>query len=298
MAQIIPSVSKGAEVPTKVRVAAVQAEPRWLDLRAGVQQAIELIETAAAGGAQLVAFPETFLPGYPWWLWLDSVSWGQGFFARYRTNSMTVGRTEFRRIADAARRNRIHVLLGFSERCGSALYMSQCLIDDRGVLAGVRRKPELTPLEHHIFRSGEVTEPYVFRTDIGRIGVQGGSEQLHLPARQELERTGAQVHIVSWPGFIIARDVDWGVRVNNAATLWYAVVGNLNVIAACSVMDVAGSESRRGGAEPAKQLVRGPGGHSRIYAPGGEELAAPLSGHEEGILYADLELELSCESAA
>ncbi|BEK93179.1 nitrilase-related carbon-nitrogen hydrolase [Nocardia seriolae] len=284
-------------MPTKVRVAAVQAEPRWLDLRAGVQQAVEFIEDAAAGGAQLVAFPETFLPGYPWWLWLESVSWGQGFFARYRTNSMTVGRTEFRRIADAARRHRIHVLLGFSERCGTALYMSQCLIDDRGVLLGVRRKPELTPLEHKIFRCGEPGEPEVFQTGIGRIAVQGGSEQLHLPARRELERTGAQIHVVSWPGFIVARDVDWGVRVNNAATRWYAVVGQLNVVAACSVMDVAGSESRRG-SEPAKQLVRGPGGHARIFAPGGEELASPLSGHEQGLLYADLELDLSFESAA
>jgi hypothetical protein len=48
------------------------AEPRWLDLVAGVEQVIELIAEAARGGAQLVAFPETFLPGYPWWIWLDS----------------------------------------------------------------------------------------------------------------------------------------------------------------------------------------------------------------------------------
>ncbi|QLY31894.1 nitrilase-related carbon-nitrogen hydrolase [Nocardia huaxiensis] len=284
-------------MPTNIRVAAVQAEPRWLDLRAGVQQTIDLIETAAAGGAQLVAFPETFLPGYPWWLWLDEVSWGPGFFARYRTNSMTVGRTEFRRIADAARRQRIHVLLGFSERCGSSLYLSQCLIDDRGVLLGVRRKPELTQLERKIFCPGEPGEPHVFRTGLGRIGVQGGSEQLHLPPRRELERSGAQVHIVSWPGFIVARDVEWGVRVNNAATLWYAVVGQLHVVAACSVMDVAGSESRRG-PEPVKQLVRGPGGHARIFGPGGRELAAPLGGHEEGLIYADIELDSSAESAA
>ncbi len=60
-----------------VRAAAVQAEPRWLDLDAGVQQVVELIAAAAAaGGADLVAFPETFLPGYPWWIWLDSPAWG------------------------------------------------------------------------------------------------------------------------------------------------------------------------------------------------------------------------------
>lgn len=59
-----------------VRVAAVQAEPKWLDLDAGVAQVVDLIAEAAAGGAELVAFPEVFLPGYPWWIWLDSPSPG------------------------------------------------------------------------------------------------------------------------------------------------------------------------------------------------------------------------------
>lgn len=55
-----------------VRVAAVQAEPRWLDLEAGVAQVTDLIAEAASNGARLVAFSETLIPGYPWWIWLDS----------------------------------------------------------------------------------------------------------------------------------------------------------------------------------------------------------------------------------
>jgi aliphatic nitrilase len=53
-----------------VRVAAIQAEPRRLDLAAGVDQVVELIAEAARVGADPVAFPETFLPGCPWWIWL------------------------------------------------------------------------------------------------------------------------------------------------------------------------------------------------------------------------------------
>lgn len=53
---------------SRVRVAAVQAEPKWLNLSAGVEQVIGCIDAAADGGAQLVAFPETFLPGFPWWM--------------------------------------------------------------------------------------------------------------------------------------------------------------------------------------------------------------------------------------
>ena len=65
-----------------VRVAAVQAESAWLDLAAGVDKVVGLIGAAAAGGARLVAFPETFLPGYPWWIWLDSPAAGDARSSR------------------------------------------------------------------------------------------------------------------------------------------------------------------------------------------------------------------------
>jgi hypothetical protein len=76
-------------VTHRVRVAAIQAEPRRLGLAAGVGQVVELIAEAARGGADPVAFPETFLPGYPWWIWLDSPARGMRFVARYSANSMT-----------------------------------------------------------------------------------------------------------------------------------------------------------------------------------------------------------------
>ena len=69
-----------------VRAAAVQAEPRWLDLDAGVEHMIGYIADAAARGAQLVTFPETFIPGYPWWIWLDSPAAGMAFVPRYAEN--------------------------------------------------------------------------------------------------------------------------------------------------------------------------------------------------------------------
>lgn len=51
----------------KVRVAAVQAEPVWNDLEGGVQKTISIIEEAATNGAQVLGFPEVFIPGYPWY---------------------------------------------------------------------------------------------------------------------------------------------------------------------------------------------------------------------------------------
>src|SRR6266702_1028641 len=134
-----------------VRVAAVQAEPAWLDLAAGVDKVISLIGEAAAGGARLVAFPETFVPGYPWWIWLDSPAAGMRFVPRYLTSSMTRDGADIDRIRQAAARHDIHVVLGFSERSGGSLYMAQAFISGTGELISVRRKLKPTHVERSVF---------------------------------------------------------------------------------------------------------------------------------------------------
>jgi predicted amidohydrolase len=53
----------------KIRVAAVQAEPEWLDLEASVNKTCSLIQEAASQDVQLIAFPECWIPGYPAWIW-------------------------------------------------------------------------------------------------------------------------------------------------------------------------------------------------------------------------------------
>ena len=84
------------------KVAAVQAAPAFLDKAAGVAKAISLIETAARAGAKLIAFPECWIPGYPWWVWLDSPAWGMQFVRRHVENCMTADGPEALAIAAAA----------------------------------------------------------------------------------------------------------------------------------------------------------------------------------------------------
>ena len=105
----------------KYRVAAVQAAPVFLDLGASIDKAIGLIEQAAAGGAKLVAFPETWLPGYPSFIWLDSPAWGMQFIQRYHDNSLVYGSPEADRLAPAAHQHPMLVLIGPSQKRGGKL---------------------------------------------------------------------------------------------------------------------------------------------------------------------------------
>ena len=116
----------------KFRAAAVQAAPVFLDLDASIDKAVGLIAEAAAQGAQLVAFPETWLPGYPWFIWLDSPAWALQFIQRYHDHSLVDGSPQADRIAQAARDHAIMVVMGHSEKAGGSLYMGQWIIDAEG----------------------------------------------------------------------------------------------------------------------------------------------------------------------
>src|SRR5580698_2369690 len=92
-----------ATVHPKFKVAAVQAAPAFLDLDASVEKAVRLIDEAGAAGAKLIAFPETWIPGYPWWIWLSAPAMGMQYVQRYHDNSLVVGSAEFGRLSQAAR---------------------------------------------------------------------------------------------------------------------------------------------------------------------------------------------------
>lgn len=83
--------------------------PKFRCRRAGgadvsrLRQGVDLIAEAARNDAKLIAFPETRLPGYPWFIWLDSPAWGRQFVQRYHDNSLVYGSTQADRLARAAK---------------------------------------------------------------------------------------------------------------------------------------------------------------------------------------------------
>ena len=81
----------------RFKAAAVQVEPVWLDADATIEKAIGLIEEAARNDARIIAFPEVFIPGYPYWAWIGDVKWGLKFLERYHENSLELGDERMRR---------------------------------------------------------------------------------------------------------------------------------------------------------------------------------------------------------
>lgn len=133
------------------KAAISQAEPKWFDLEGSVKRTIELIEEAAGNGALLLATSEVWIPGYPNFLWGGTYSENIPLVLKYMKNSMTAHGPEMLRIRQAAAANHIHVVLGFSERVASSLYLAQALIDDKGDVLLHRRKIKPTHLERTLF---------------------------------------------------------------------------------------------------------------------------------------------------
>src|SRR5437588_11239339 len=129
-------------VHQKYRVAVVQAAPVVLDLDATVDKTIALIEEASAQGAKLIAFPESFIPGYPWQIWLGAPAWaiGRGFVQRYFDNSLAFDSPQAEKICSAVKRAKLTAVLGLSERDGGSLYIAQWLLGPDGVTNTMSRK--------------------------------------------------------------------------------------------------------------------------------------------------------------
>ncbi|GAB7533665.1 hypothetical protein PS3A_60810 [Pseudomonas sp. 3A(2025)] len=151
---------------TPLKVACVQAAPVFLDLDATVDKTIALIKQAAAEGAGLIAFPETWIPGYPWFLWLDAPAWNMPLVYRYHQNSLVLDSPQARRISEAAREAGIYVVLGHSERSKGSLYIGQWIIDDKGETVGVRRKLKATHVERTLFGESDGSSLRTFDTDL------------------------------------------------------------------------------------------------------------------------------------
>ena len=276
---------------TQYKVAAVQAAPEFLDLGKGVDKAIGLIAEAARNGASLIAFPEVWLPGYPWWIWLDSPAWGMQFVQRYFENALVIGSPEWERLRAAAAQHGIHVVLGFSEREGGTLYLAQAIIDDRGEVVATRRKLKPTHAERTVFGEGDGSHLAVHETALGRMGALCCAEHIQPLSKYAMYSQHEQVHIAAWPSFSVYRGAAFqlSAEANNAASQIYALEGQCYVIAPCATVSKKMLDLLIDSPNKRALLLEG-GGFAMIYGPDAKPLCEPLPETQEGLLYADVDL--------
>ncbi|MCC7411801.1 MAG: carbon-nitrogen hydrolase family protein [Gammaproteobacteria bacterium] len=277
----------------RFKAAAVQAAPVFLDLDATVDKAIGLIEEAAARGASLIAFPETWIPGYPFWVWLGAPAWGMQFVQRYHDNSLVVGSGQYERLRAAALDNGIHVMLGYSEREAGSLYLAQTLFDSAGQVLFDRRKLKPTHVERTLFGEGGGSDLAVVDTAIGRIGALCCWEHLQPLTKYAMYSLHEQVHVAAWPSFSLYPGLAYalGPDLNTSASQLYAAEGQCFVLAPCAVISPEMIEMMCD-SDDKRALIRAGGGHARIFGPDGAPLCEALPENAEGLVYADIDLGL------
>ncbi len=278
----------------KFRAAAVQAAPVFLDLDATVEKSIGLIAEAAAHGAKLIAFPETFLPGYPWHIWLDSPAWGMQFVQRYFDNSLVYGSPQAQRLARAAADHEIMVVMGHSERDQGSLYMGQRIIGADGETIAMRRKLKPTHVERTVYGEGDGSDLSVYDTPLGRMGALCCWEHLQPLSEYAMYAQNEHVHIAAWPSFSLYRGGAYalGAEVNNAASRIYAVEGSCFVIAPCATVSAAMVELLCVDATKKQLLLEGRRLCPHLRPGRGQLMHEPLAENAEGLVYADLDLGL------
>lgn len=270
-----------------VRAAVVQAGSVMMDRDATIEKAVRLTHEAADNRADLVLFPEAFVPGYPRGLSFgvlvgSRTDAGRRTWARYHENSVEVPSAATERLGEAARSAGVHLAIGVIERSrvGGTLYCTLLYFGPDGRLLGKHRKLKPTAGERLIWGEGDGSTLPVFDTPIGRIGGLICWENYMPLARMALYDKGVEIYLAPTAD---ARDA-WQATLRHIALEGRCFVLGCNQYATKSMYpaDLEGIEEL---ADQAEELCRG---GSAVISPLGEYLAGPLFG-SEGILYADLE---------
>ncbi len=185
------------------RLAAIQAAPVFFDKAASTQKACSLIEDAGRLGADIAAFGETWLPGYPFFIEapLSDLWWEAA--ALYLDNAITVPGPETDQLCAAARKAGIDVVIGVAEldpATGSSVYASLVFISAEGRLLGRHRKIKPTHHERSVWSDGDAKGLTVYPRPYGRLsGLNCWEHNILLPGFTLISQ-GTQIHIAAWPG--------------------------------------------------------------------------------------------------
>jgi len=278
-----------------INVAISQKPPVLLDLQASTNQAIATINEVAAQGAQLVVFPEAFLPGYPTWIWRlrpgGDIALGNEIFKKLRHNSVDIANGDLDSICEAAAKNNIVVVMGMNEVdsqfSGTTLFNTVVVIDADGTILNRHRKIMPTNPERMVWGFGDGSGLKVVDTAVGRIGCLICWENYMPLARYSL----------------FAQDIDIYVAPTwDSGDTWLASMKHIAREGGCWVLstatamqgkDIPDTFPQRDELFKADEWINP--GDAVVVKPGGEVIAGPLH-QEQGVLFTDIELGAARDS--
>jgi len=273
-----------------VRAAAVQAAPVFLDKPATIDKACRLIAEAGANGAQLVVFPESFIPTFPYWsnYHPEGPPWARTF-AKLFKNSVEIPSPDTDLLAEAARSAGVYVVMGLNERdrtYGGTLYNTLLFFDPTGRIMGKHRKLMPTHHERLYWGWGDGSGLRVYPTPLGKLGGLICYEHHMTLSKYALYAQGEQIHCAVWPGWP-GNDRYDNLDIIHTASKQYAFEGQCFVICACGWIhpDMIPEDF-----EFKHEMDCRSRGGSTIISPLGAFLEDPLV-DGEGIVYADLKMD-------
>lgn len=274
-------------------VAIVQRAPALLDLDAALGRAVEAVDEA--GGTDLVVFPETWVTGYPAWVF-GMAGWGdpdaRRWYGRLLRESPVLGADDDRGddlapVRDAAARTGTTVVIGVNERVGGTLYNSLVTVGPDGLLLNVHRKLVPTHTERIVWGHGDAAGLRAVDTPAGRVGGLICWEHWMPLARQALHAEEEQIHVAAWPDT---------PELHELAARTYAKEGGCFVISAAPFLTSADvpaelRDAYRAGVGPEAPAdgVLFDGGSS-IAGPDGGWQVPPVRGRAE-LIVAEIDLD-------
>ncbi|MBB6734394.1 carbon-nitrogen hydrolase family protein [Cohnella zeiphila] len=273
-----------------MKVAVVQAAPFLFDKASALEKLVAMSKEAAAAGANLVVFPEAFLPGYPRGLGFGArvgsrTDGGRRDWERYWASAVDVPGIETELLGETAKELGVYLVVGVVERdqeySRATLYNSIVYIGPDGRLLGKHRKLVPTGTERLLWGQGDGSTLTVIDTSFGRIGGLICWENYMPLARTAMYAQGVDIYIAPTAD---ARDT-WQATIRHIACEGRCFVVSCNQFAtkASYPADLSSGGDIEGDDDI---LCRG---GSAVVGPLGEYVAEPLY-NEEGIVYAELDL--------
>lgn len=269
-----------------VRAAAVQISPVLFSRDGTTEKVLDAIAKASKEGAQLVVFPETFVPYYPYFSFVQPpVLMGKEHMRLYE-EAVTVPSPVTEAVSNAAKSYGIVVVLGINERDHGSLYNTQLIFDADGTLVLKRRKITPTYHERMVWGQGDGAGLTVVDTAVGKVGALACWEHYNPLARYALMAQHEQIHCAQFPGSLVGQiftdQIEVTIR-HHALESGCFVINSTGWLSPEQVAQITTDEKL--------QKVLSGGCNTAIIGPEGNHLCPPIT-EGEGIAIADLDFSL------